>query len=267
MQCALERVESRATAAFLPDEGPVQDRVELAHSIHSANMTNGSAWVFSRAISKLGIDAVTQMAQSIQLCISRPDQTSPSSSRPAPADEMKNELPKRDQRIRHHPHEARVLLEPARTPQPLHRAAVVLGADVALRAVFRHDVSEARGHDEYGEAGGGAPVVVDAVGGVVGVGLEVDEASLPGPGASHAVAGLIGSEGSERVSAALAHWMESGGRTDWAITIYTSQAVLATSQGRRTKFLMTSRNVLDVNHERKLPCHSCLLVFLSTCRD
>ncbi len=94
---------------------------------------------------------------------------------------MKQNLPKLDARIRHNPHEARVLLEPARTLQPSHRSVVVLRADVALRAVFRHDVRETGGHDEDGQAGRGAPVVVDAVGGVVGVGLEVDVASRPGP--------------------------------------------------------------------------------------
>ncbi len=49
--------------------------------------------------------------------------------------------------------------------------------------------------------------------------------------------------------------------------IYTSQAVLTTSPGRKTKFLMTSLNVLDENHEKKLTCRSCHLVRFSTRKD
>ena len=74
--------------------------------------------------------------------------------------------------------------ETARTAQAVHGVGVVFGADVALGAVLGHDVGETGGHDGDGEGGGGAPVVVDAVGGVVGVGLEIDEAALMGPYAS-----------------------------------------------------------------------------------
>ena len=105
--------------------------------------------------------------------------------------------------MRHKSHEAGMFLEPARAPQAFHRTAIVFGADVALGAVFGDDVGEARRHDENGQAGGGAPVIVDAVGGVEGVGLEVDEAAVLGPYAGHAVAGLVGPEGSverQRVS-------------------------------------------------------------------
>ena len=109
---------------------------------------------------------------------------------------MEQNLPKLDPRIRHNPHEARVLFEPARAPQPSHRSVIVFRADVALCAVFRHDVRETCGHDEDGQAGRGAPVVVDAVVGVVGVGLEVDIASRLGPYAAHAVACLVPAEGS-----------------------------------------------------------------------
>ena len=73
---------------------------------------------------------------------------------------------------------------------------VVLGTDVTLRAVLLDDVDEAGGHDEEGQTGCGAPVVVDAVGGVIGVGLEVDEAAFLGPDAGHTVAGLVGAESS-----------------------------------------------------------------------
>lgn len=89
-----------------------------------------------------------------------------------------------------------MLLEPARKSQSLHSAIIVLSTDVTLRAVLRNDVGETDGHDENGQAGGGAPVVVDAVGGVVGVVLEVDETASLSPHAGHAVAGLVCAEGS-----------------------------------------------------------------------
>ena len=57
-------------------------------------------------------------------------------------------------------------------PQAAHGAAVVFRAQVALRAVFVGNVGEASGHDGNGEGGGQTPVVVDAVGGVVGVPVE-----------------------------------------------------------------------------------------------
>lgn len=91
-----------------------------------------------------------------------------------------------------------MLLEPTRTPQTSHSSAIVFSTDVTLRAVFRNDVGETGGHDEDGQAGGGAPVVVDAVGGVIGVGGKVDEATFFGPHAGHAVASLIRAEGSVR---------------------------------------------------------------------
>ena len=75
----------------------------------------------------------------------------------------------------------------------------MFGADVALRAVLRDNVREACGHDEDGEAGGGTPGVVDAVGRVVRVCLEIDVAAVLGPVAGHAIAGLIGAEGSTGV--------------------------------------------------------------------
>lgn len=180
---------------------------------------------------------------------------------------MEHDFSASNHQIRHEPHEARLFLEPARAPQTPHRAGIVFCADVALRAVFRHDVREARGHDEDGEGAGGAPIVIDAVGGVVGVGLEVDEAAVAGPCAGQAVAGLIRAEGPVRqVLADLRLSMEKAGGADWAMTMYTSQTVLATSQGRRTKFLMTSRKVLDVDHERQVSCSAFHFVFISTRR-
>lgn len=89
-----------------------------------------------------------------------------------------------------------MLLPPTRESQPLHRAVIVLGTDVTLRAVLLNDVDETGGHDEDGQTGGGAPVVIDALGGVIGVGLEVDEAAFFGPDAGHAVAGLVCAESS-----------------------------------------------------------------------
>ena len=211
------------------------------------------------------IDTIPQVAQPIQLRISRPDETSPPLPGPAPTDSIKNGFPASNHQILHEPDKTRLFLEPARALQSFHRAGIVFRADVALRAVFRHDVREARGHDEDGEGGGGAPVVVDAVGGVVGVGLEVDEAAVAGPCAGQAVAGLIRAEGPARqVLAGLRLSMEIAGGADWAMTMYTSQTVLATSQGRRTKFLMTSRKVLDVDHERQVSCSAFHFVFIST---
>lgn len=135
---------------------------------------------------------------------------------------MEQHFPKPDPHTRQHPHEARVLLESPRRPQAPHRAAVVFRADVALRAVFRHDVGETGCHDEDGQARRRAPIVVDAVGGVVGVVLEVDEAAVLGPNARHAVASLVRAECSagNLISRVLGFDMMDGQmRTDWAITM------------------------------------------------
>ncbi len=164
------------------------------------------------------IHPIPQPPQPIDLGLSRPNQTSPPPSRPPPTNPIKRQLPHPYHPIRHRPHETRVLLEPPRRPQPPHRVGVVFRADVALRAVLRHDVGEAGGHDEDGEAGRDAPVVVDAVGGVVGVGLEVDEAAAFGPVAGHAVAGLVCAEGSAGVLLAVVLMLRCwGSGTDCAM--------------------------------------------------
>ena len=104
-----------------------------------------------------------------------------------------------------------MLLVPARQFQTLHRSTVIFGADVALRAVLRDNVRETRGHDEDGQAGGGTPGVVDAEGGVIAVCLEIDVAAILGPDAGHAVASLVGAEGSGRGLSALEPLSDAGG--------------------------------------------------------
>lgn len=89
-----------------------------------------------------------------------------------------------------------MLLEPPRESQPLHSAVIVLGTDVTLRAVLGNDVGETCGHDEKGQTRSGAPVVVDAVSGVIAVGLKVDVAASLGPVAGQTVAGLVCAESS-----------------------------------------------------------------------
>lgn len=89
-----------------------------------------------------------------------------------------------------------MLLEPTRESQPLHSAVIVLGTDVTLGAVLGNDVGESSGHDEKGQTGSGTPVIVDAVGGVIGVRLEVDVAAILCPDAGEAVAGLVCAESS-----------------------------------------------------------------------
>ena len=75
--------------------------------------------------------------------------------------------------------------------EPAHRSSIVVGHKMRLGAVFVNDVEEAKGEDEAGEAGAGGPVGVDAVGGVVFVGLEVEESACVGrPGGGHAGTGL-----------------------------------------------------------------------------
>ena len=105
----------------------------------------------------------------------------------------------------------RVLFESTRHPKAFHSPAIVFCADMTLGAVLRNDVGETGGHDEDGQASSGAPVEVDAVGSVVCVGLEVDEASVLGPYASKAVAGLVSPKGSAKVSISTFH---EGRKTD-----------------------------------------------------
>ena len=146
---------------------------------------------FCDSVHSSWIHLIPQPAQPIRLRLGRPNHTSPPRSRPTPTNFMPQSLPSPDHEARHNLYETRVLLEPPCRPQTLHRLCIVLSADVALRAVLRHDVGEAGRHDKNGKAGGDAPVVVDAEGGVIGVGSEVDVASILSPCASHAVASLI----------------------------------------------------------------------------
>lgn len=66
-----------------------------------------------------------------------------------------------------------MLLEPTRESKPLHSAVIVLNTDMTLRAILLDDIDQTGGYEE-GQTGRSAPVIIDAVGGVVGVSLEIE---------------------------------------------------------------------------------------------
>ena len=58
-----------------------------------------------------------------------------------------------------------------------------------------HNIRQPHTHNENRQRGRRAPVHVDAMRFVIGCGLEIDKAAGAGPGAGHAVAGLVGAKG------------------------------------------------------------------------
>ena len=109
------------------------------------------------------------------------------SPRPSPRHLLPYPLTEFDTPLRHKPHEPLVLLVPPRLFESTHCTAVIVGREVRLRAVFVHDVEQTEGEDQAGQTCAGGPVSVDAMGGVVFVGLEVEEAArVNGPGGGHA---------------------------------------------------------------------------------
>ena len=69
--------------------------------------------------------------------------------------------------VNQRPDAAGIFLVPSRHHHAMHRTSVVIGRDVSLRTVFRHDVSEAGAHHRAGNGGGDRPVNLDGVGRVI----------------------------------------------------------------------------------------------------
>lgn len=139
---------------------------------------------------KLG--PIPQIAQPIQLCIRSPHQTPPSPPRPPPTNLKPTQL---NNQIRHNPHKPRTPLPPPRPPQPLHSPPIILRRKMTLRTILMHNIRQPHTHNENRQRGRRAPVHVDAMRFVIGCGLEIDKAAGAGPGAGHAVAGLVGAKG------------------------------------------------------------------------
>ena len=67
--------------------------------------------------------------------------------------------------------------------------------EMALRAILMHNIRQARTHHKYTESGRRTPVHVDAVGCVIGRGLEINETVRTCPRRGHTIASLVGAEG------------------------------------------------------------------------
>ena len=107
----------------------------------------------------------------------RPHETPPPPATPPSIDLPKHPLPKPDRMIWHPAYKPRMLLPPPRHPQPLHRAPIMLRADMALAAILQHHIPQPARHDKTRQRGRSTPVDIDAASDIVIVGFEVDEAA------------------------------------------------------------------------------------------
>lgn len=96
-----------------------------------------------------------------------PDQASPPPAGLASVDLPPEQLSLLQDEMTDRPDVVRVLHKVSGMPQAGHRAVVLIRAQVALGAVFDGDVAQSGRHHRNRGGRGRAPVVIDAVGGVV----------------------------------------------------------------------------------------------------